>query len=58
MKRFILMAGVLVAVSVARDAAAQGFISPFVGTTLSTPTTSGKTTKPGFGIAFGGLGQP
>ena len=57
MNRFILVVCALLAVSVARDAAAQGFLSPFVGTTLSSPTSSGKSTKPGFGIALGGLGQ-
>ena len=57
MNRFILVAGALVGVLVARDASAQGFVSPFVGTTLSSPTSSGKSTKPGFGVALGGLGQ-
>ena len=40
----------------AHDAAAQGFISPFVGTTLTSPSDSGSSTKPGFGVSFGALG--
>jgi opacity protein-like surface antigen len=40
----------------ARSAAAQGFVNPFVGTTLTSPSQTGSATKPGFGIAFGGLG--
>jgi hypothetical protein len=55
-KRLTLLATTLLALIAARDAAAQGFISPFVGTTLSSPTATGSTTKPGFGVAFGGLG--
>ena len=59
MKRFVLVAAALVVVSVsaARDAAAQGFVSPFVGTTLTSPSPSGSRSKPGFGIAFGTLGK-
>lgn len=41
----------------ARGAAAQGFVNPFVGTTLTSPSTTGSATKPGFGIAFGSLGK-
>jgi len=50
----ILIVAVLT-VFAARDAAAQGFISPFALTTLNSPTATGSSTKPGFGIAFGGL---
>ena len=57
MKRFMLVAAALLVVSVARDAVAQGFVSPFVGTTLSSPSPSGSSTKPGYGIAFGNLGK-
>ena len=39
-----------------RTAAAQGFISPFVGTTITSPSAVGSATKPGFGVAFGGIG--
>jgi hypothetical protein len=48
---------VLLVVFAAYDAAAQGFISPFVGTTLTSPSTSGSSTKPGFGVAFGSVGR-
>ena len=57
MNRFILLGGTFLVLFAARDAAAQGFISPFVGTTLSSPTATGSSTKPGFGVAFGGLGK-
>ena len=56
MHRSIFLAVVLV-VFATHDAAAQGFISPFVGTTLTSPSTSGSSTKPGFGIAFGSVGR-
>ena len=55
MKRFVLIcACVLLA---AHDAAAQGFIVPFIGTTLTSPGPSGDRTKPGYGVAFGGMGK-
>lgn len=57
MNRFILLGGALLVLLAARDAAAQGFVSPFVGTTLTSPTSTGSSTKPGFGVAFGGLGK-
>jgi opacity protein-like surface antigen len=56
MQRFILIS-VLAVVFAAHDAAAQGFINPFVGTTLTSPSSTGSSTKPGFGVAFGGLGK-
>lgn len=56
MHRFTLL-GVLLVVFAAHDSAAQGFISPFVGTTLTSPSSTGSSTKPGFGVAFGGLGR-
>ena len=40
----------------ASDAAAQGFINPFVGTTLSSPSPDGSHSKAGFGLAFGKVG--
>ena len=49
--------GVLLIVFGAHDAASQGFISPFVGTTLTSPSSTGSSTKPGFGIAFGAVGR-
>jgi len=57
MKRFMIAAAAFLAVSAARDAAAQIFLSPFVGTTLTSPSTRGNTSKPGFGLAFGSLGN-
>ena len=55
MKR-LMWALVVLTAFVARDAAAQGFISPFIGTTLTSPSPSGGSSKPGFGVAFGSLG--
>ena len=55
MKRPI-MASVLLLLCLAREGAAQGFINPFVGTTLTSPSTRGSRSKPGFGVAFGALG--
>jgi opacity protein-like surface antigen len=57
MKRFTIAAALLLLVAVSRDAAAQGFISPFLGTTLSSPSDAGSHTKPGYGVAFGALGK-
>src|SRR5580700_2873698 len=57
MKRFTLMAAALVLACLARDAAAQGFINPFVGTTLTSPSAKGSSSKPGFGVAFGSVGK-
>lgn len=49
--------GVLLVVCAAADAAPQGFISPFIGTTLTSPGPSGSSTKPGYGVSFGGFGR-
>lgn len=57
MKRFTLVGSALLLVCLARDAAAQGFINPFVGTTLTSPSASGSSSKPGFGVAFGRVGR-
>jgi hypothetical protein len=56
MRRLIVFGTALLALIAARDAAAQGFISPFVGTTLTSPTSTGSATKPGFGVSLGSLG--
>ena len=56
MKPLIVVATLLF-VSAAHEAAAQGFVSPFVDTTLSSPSAVGSSSKPGFGIAFGSLGK-
>ena len=44
-------------VSAAHMAAAQGFVSPFVDTTLSSPSATGSSSKPGFGVAIGSVGR-
>jgi hypothetical protein len=41
----------------AREAAAQGFVSPFIGTTLTSPTPKGSSSKAGYGVAFGNAGK-
>ena len=56
MKSFIVIAALLFA-SAARDARAQGFLNPYVDTTLTSPSATGSSTKPGFGIAFGSVGK-
>ena len=57
MTRFTLITAVFLVACAAQDAAAQGFVSPFVGTTLTSPSPSGSRSKPGLGIAFGKLGK-
>jgi hypothetical protein len=55
-KRIIFLA-ITVLVLTARGSAAQGFISPFIGTTLTAPTEVGSHTKAGWGVDFGALGK-
>ena len=57
MNRFIVVTAALFLCIGTHDARAQGFINPFIGTTLSSPTSAGSSTKMGFGVAFGGLGK-
>ena len=58
MKRLTVIASAFLLLCVARDGAAQGFIiNPFVGVTLSSPSNSGNSSKPGFGAAFGHVGK-
>jgi hypothetical protein len=57
MTRTLLIALALLLAALAPDAAAQGFINPFVGTTLTSPSPRGNGTKAGFGVAFGGIGK-
>jgi hypothetical protein len=57
MHRFILLAGALLVVCAASNASAQFVVSPFIGTTVTSPTATGSSTKPGYGVAFGGLGK-
>jgi hypothetical protein len=55
MQRSIVVVTCLL-MSAARGAGAQGFVNPFVATTLTSPSATGSATKPAFGIAFGKLG--
>ena len=57
MKRLTIIAAALLLLGLARDGAAQGFINPFIGTTLSSPSGKGGHSKAGFGVAFGGIGK-
>src|SRR5204863_1488325 len=57
MNRFIFLAAALLVIFAAADTSAQGFLNPFIATTLSSPTDAGSSTKPGFGISFGSLGN-
>ena len=56
MHRFFLLAAALILFAT-HDAVAQGFVAPFVGTTLTSPSDTGSRTKPGYGIAFGSVGR-
>jgi Outer membrane protein beta-barrel domain len=57
MKRAGVVATLLL-LSIPRGAGAQSFVvSPFVDTTLSSPTGTGGSSKAGFGVAFGKLGR-
>ena len=55
-ERRAIVAAALLLLCLPRDGAAQGFINPFVGTTLTSPSASGGSSAPGFGVAFGRLG--
>jgi hypothetical protein len=57
MSRLVLTLAVAGLVAVPHAAAAQGFVNPFIGTTLTTPTSSSGSSKPGFGVALGALGK-
>jgi Outer membrane protein beta-barrel domain len=59
MPRFtaISSALLLVCLALAPDAAAQGFVNPFVGTTLAAASLKGDTSRAGFGVAFGKIGK-
>ncbi|HEY7290016.1 MAG TPA: outer membrane beta-barrel protein [Vicinamibacterales bacterium] len=58
MTRTIVAVAAIAASFVTREASAQGFfLSPFVGTTLTSPTPNGSASKPSFGVAFGNLGK-
>ena len=57
MSRLVPFACLILLVAGPTDAYAQGFINPFVGTTITSPTQVGSATKPGFGVALGGTGS-
>jgi len=55
--RFVPIALVtLWSLGLAAPASAQGFISPFIGTTLTSPSPAGSRSQVGFGVAFGSIG--
>jgi len=54
---FIVLSAVsLLSIAAARDASAQGFLNPFIGATLSSPSPLGGRSQPGFGVAIGSIG--
>jgi hypothetical protein len=57
MNRCVLVLFTVVSVSLAREASAQGFLNAFVGTTLTSPSDRGSSSKPGFGAALGSVGK-
>jgi outer membrane protein with beta-barrel domain len=57
LNRFTIVLSALLLSSVSPDASAQGFVNPFVGTTLTSPSATGPRSKPGLGIAFGKIGR-
>jgi hypothetical protein len=56
MRRLVPAFTITVLLSLPHAAAAQGFVSPFIGTTLTSPTAVGGSSKPGFGVSLGTLG--
>ena len=57
MNRLVLVLSTVVLLSPTSNATAQGFLNPFVGTTLTSPTDRGSSSKPGFGVALGSVGS-
>jgi hypothetical protein len=57
MRRFTIAVFAFTFLCLSRDGAAQGFINPFIGTTLTSPSPNGDASKAGFGIAFGKVGK-
>jgi opacity protein-like surface antigen len=55
--KLVFVGATLLVVFAPRGAAAQSFVSPFVDTTLSSPSGTAGGSKPGFGISFGKLGH-
>src|SRR5262245_27836044 len=57
MKTLCVVTAALLFLIAPRNAAAQSFfLSPFIDTTLTSPSGSGGASKPGFGISFGKMG--
>jgi hypothetical protein len=55
--RFVPIAALaLIGVCVPSTVSAQGFVSPFIGATLTSPSPAGGRSQPGFGVAFGSIG--
>ena len=57
MKHITVVFATILFLSAAHSAAAQVFVSPFVDTTLTSPSATGGSSKPGFGIALGNVGR-
>src|SRR5215831_2960867 len=57
MRSLCIVAALVLVVAAPRSAGAQSFfLSPFIDTTLTSPSGSGGASKPGFGISFGKMG--
>src|SRR5581483_1936955 len=57
MTRALILSSLLSVCLFAGTASAQGFISPFIGTTITSPTAVGSRTKPGYGVDLGAIGK-
>ena len=57
MKRLVTIVASVLGVFTARTASAQGFINPFIGATLTSPSPNSDSSKMGYGIALGSLGK-
>ena len=57
MKHTTVVFATILFLSASHGAAAQVFVSPFVDTTLTSPSATGGSSKPGFGIALGNIGR-
>lgn len=56
MRRRVLIVALAGLVLLPRATAAQGFVNPFIGTTLTSPSPNGGKSKAGFGVALGAVG--
>ncbi len=57
MNRLMLTLAAAAVISLPNNAAAQGFLNPFVGTTVTSPAPDAATSQAGFGVALGNLGK-